>query len=143
LGRIKDPKPQAQSPEFDKVYVFELEPIIYHCTQYRQNPNVLSSFVVQENDYKLRSYTKKIFPCLPHSTATHPICPTRYGRKRTNAGNSTTNEDRRTIILCRLLAGRKSALVDDILGVLLFDIAGAVERRAGKSHETCVIEWLA
>jgi hypothetical protein len=81
--------------------------------------------------------------------AIHPISATRHGRKRTNAGNST-REDRRTDPRFRrlhcverlrfaqgLLAGRKSALVDNILGVLLFDVAGSVERGAGKSHETC------
>jgi hypothetical protein len=80
--------------------------------------------------------------------ATHPIGPTRFGRKRTNAGNSTRDRSIVTLLkrlhfVQRLLAGRKSALVDDILGVLLFDITGAVQRRAGKSHETCGIEWLA
>jgi hypothetical protein len=59
--------------------------------------------------------------------ATHPMNPTRFGRKRTNAGNSTRDRSIVTLLkrlhfVQRLLAGRK---------------------RAGKSHETCGIEWLA
>jgi hypothetical protein len=105
------------------------------------------SFVVQCRMITSCEATQDVFSAF--SIATHPMNPTRFGRKRTNAGNST-KEDRRTVTLFtrlhfvqRLLAGRKSALVDNILGVLLFDIARAVERRAGESHETCRIEWLA
>lgn len=36
------------------------------------------------------------------------------------------------------LSGREGALVDDILGVLLLDLARAVERGAGEGHETWV-----
>ena len=42
----------------------------------------------------------------------------------------------RALVVTRLLTGRESALVDDILGILLFDLAWAVQRGAGKGHET-------
>jgi hypothetical protein len=42
------------------------------------------------------------------------------------------------IVVTRLLSGREGALVNDVLGVLLFNFAGAVQRGAGKGHETCV-----
>jgi hypothetical protein len=68
----------------------------------------------------------------------------RDSRKRKNAGNRTwDNSEHEKVVVTRLLTGREGALVNDILGVLLFDFAGAVERGAGEGHETCLGDWLA
>ena len=100
-----------------------------------------------------RSYNNttkmKIFLLRPFSFDTaNPITQNRVAtqdsRKRKNAGNRTwDNRNTGNFVVTRLLSGREGALVNDVLGVLLFDFAGAVERGAGKGHETCLGDWLA
>ena len=62
---------------------------------------------------------------------------TRTAEKRKNAGEFGQH-GKSSLLHKASLSGREGALVNDVLGVLLFNFAGAVQRGAGKGHETCV-----
>jgi len=105
------------------------------------------SFLVQVSrtgSHELRSYKKqKIFLLYPFLLLTQPTQLPNFewatqDSRKTQERWKFGRHGESSLLHKASLSGREGALVNDILGVLLFDFAGAVQGGAGEGHETCV-----